>query len=167
MKIRLGIGSKRCEEILIFSTKRAFDRFRVERMDYAAFTTTEFSNNYCFGIRITFITNNYLNNFIQQYGGEKMKKIWGISLGILLFLSGCGGDAADEPKDAEGLYKKSCIGCHGSDLKGASGPAVTNMKDKYTEEELHTLIMEGKGMMPGKLLTDEQAQLVAEWLMEK
>ncbi|WP_318507135.1 cytochrome c [Bacillus sp. T3] len=96
-----------------------------------------------------------------------MKKIVILVLGMLFLLSGCGNDSADEPKDAEGLYNKSCVGCHGADLKGASGPALTNLKDKYSEEELHTLIMEGKGMMPGNLLSDEETQLMVDWLMTK
>lgn len=85
----------------------------------------------------------------------------------IFILGGCGNDQADNPKDPEGLYSKSCLGCHGGDLEGASGPAITNMADKYSEDELYTLIMEGKGMMPGNLLSEDEAKKVTEWLMTK
>lgn len=96
-----------------------------------------------------------------------MKRIFRLGVVSLLFLAGCGNDEAANANDPEALYKKSCIGCHGEDLQGASGPAVTNMADKYSEDELYTLIMEGKGMMPGNLLSEEEAQKVTEWLLTK
>jgi mono/diheme cytochrome c family protein len=96
-----------------------------------------------------------------------MKRIWTFGLLLLFILGGCGNDAADEPLNSEGLYQKSCAGCHGGDLQGASGPALKGMADKYSEEELLNLIMKGKGMMPGNLLSEEEAQLVTDWLMEK
>ncbi|WP_147535824.1 c-type cytochrome [Bacillus marasmi] len=90
-------------------------------------------------------------------------------LGIITIglLGGCGNDQAANPNDPEGLYKKSCVGCHGENLEGASGPAVKNMADKYTQDELYTLIMEGKGMMPGNLLSEAEAKKVTEWMMTK
>lgn len=96
-----------------------------------------------------------------------MQRLFQFGIISLLFLAGCGNDQAGNPTDPEGLYNKSCVGCHGADLKGASGPAVTNLADKYTENELQTLIMEGKGMMPGNLLSEAEAQKVSEWLMTK
>jgi cytochrome c551 len=96
-----------------------------------------------------------------------MKNVRVFGLLLLFILGGCGNDAADEPLNGEGLYQKSCAGCHGGDLQGASGPTVKGMADKYSEEELVSIIMEGKGMMPGNLLSDEEAKLVTDWLMEK
>jgi mono/diheme cytochrome c family protein len=96
-----------------------------------------------------------------------MKRLWAVSALSLAILAGCSANA-EEPLDAAGHYEKSCSACHGSDLKGGpSGPPVLNMKNKYTEEDLLKLMNGGKGMMPAKLLSEENAQLVAEWLLEK
>lgn len=96
-----------------------------------------------------------------------MKRLMVICALSLLIMAGCSTNAS-EPLDAAGHYEKSCSACHGSDLKGApSGPPVVNMKSKYTEEDLLKLMNDGKGMMPAKLLSEENAKLVAEWLLEK
>ncbi|MEW9051181.1 MAG: cytochrome c [Neobacillus sp.] len=98
-----------------------------------------------------------------------MKKLWAISALLLLFATGCSANASDGPRptDGEGLYNLSCLNCHGENLEGAAGPPVLNMSSKYSEEELLKLINEGVGMMPGKLLSEEEAQIVTKWLMEK
>ncbi|WP_147535836.1 c-type cytochrome [Bacillus marasmi] len=97
-----------------------------------------------------------------------MKRLWLLSVLILIITAGCSANAADGPKDGPGLYEQKCSACHGSDLKGAAaGPAVLNMKSKYTTDELEKLMLDGKGMMPGKLLTEEENKLVSEWLMTK
>ncbi len=85
----------------------------------------------------------------------------------LLFLAACSGEEEETVKSGESIYEKSCAGCHGNDLKGANGPPVNNMAEKYTEEELNSLIKNGKGMMPGGLLTDEETEMVTKWLLEQ
>lgn len=96
-----------------------------------------------------------------------MKRLLAISLLSLLVMAGCSAKEP-EPLDAAGHYEKSCSTCHGSDFKGAqAGPPVLNMKSKYTEEDLLKLLNDGKGMMPARLLSEEDAKLVAEWLLEK
>jgi cytochrome c551 len=96
-----------------------------------------------------------------------MKRKFIFSAALSLLLVGCSEEAAQQPKDGEGLYNKSCLNCHGADLKGTAGPAVTNMSAKYSEEELLELINNGVGMMPGNLLSEEEAEIVTKWLMEK
>lgn len=96
-----------------------------------------------------------------------MKRTLVISAALSLLLVGCSEKATDQPKDGEGLYNKSCLNCHGADLKGTAGPPVTNMSEKYSEQELLDLINNGVGMMPGNLLTEEEAEIVTKWLMEK
>ncbi|SEN95584.1 cytochrome c551/cytochrome c550 [Mesobacillus persicus] len=97
-----------------------------------------------------------------------MKRFTVITALSLLFLTGCGSNNSEvASSDPEVLYEQACLACHGSNLQGAAGPAVTNMASKFTAEEVKTLIMDGVGMMPGDTLTEEQADIVTEWLMEK
>ena len=96
-----------------------------------------------------------------------MTRLWVVIALLFLFLAGCSNKNEARPTDAEGLYNFSCAACHGADLKGGSGVPVTNLSSKYSAEEVHKIIMEGKGMMPGKLLSEAEAQKVTDWLMEK
>ncbi|MEH7247132.1 cytochrome c [Neobacillus niacini] len=98
-----------------------------------------------------------------------MKQLWIIFALALLLLAGCSADTAtaERPTDGEGLYKFGCLSCHGENLEGTIGPPVTNMKDKYSEEEIMKLINDGVGMMPGGLLSEEEAKTVSKWLIEK
>ncbi|MFS0575466.1 cytochrome c551 [Sporosarcina sp. 179-K 3D1 HS] len=113
------------------------------------------------------------------------KKLLAMMLGAGLVLGACGGgndNAGDTNNDAntgtsgggetasadpEALYKNSCIGCHGGNLEGASGPALNDVGSRYSAEEINTIIVDGKGGMPPGLLKGEEAQVVAEWLAEK
>ncbi|MRH43098.1 cytochrome c [Aquibacillus halophilus] len=64
---------------------------------------------------------------------------------------------------------QSCIGCHGGDLAGGSAPGLQNVGSKYTQEEIHDIIINGiEGTaMPGGLVTGEEAEALAAWLAEK
>ena len=95
-----------------------------------------------------------------------MKQLWVVIALAFLLLAGCA-SKEKRPTDAAGLYEKSCLPCHGADLKGASGPPVTNMSNKYSKEQVEKILVEGKGMMPGKLLNAEEAMTVTEWLMKE
>ncbi|BAQ10219.1 cytochrome C-553 [Bacillus sp. OxB-1] len=113
------------------------------------------------------------------------KKLLAMMLGAGLVLGACGGNddnAGDTNNDAntgtsgggetasadaEALYRKSCIGCHGANLEGASGPKLSDVGSRLSEEEIRTIILEGKGNMPPGLLKGEEADVVAKWLAEK
>lgn len=97
-----------------------------------------------------------------------MKRFLAITAYSLVFLAGCGSESPETASsDPEVLYEQACAACHGGNLQGASSPPVTNMASKYTAEEMLTLIMDGKGMMPGNTLDEKQAELVTDWLLEK
>ncbi|MFP7297164.1 c-type cytochrome [Neobacillus niacini] len=98
-----------------------------------------------------------------------MKQRWIIFALSLLLLAGCSSNTADakRPTDGEGLYKMSCLSCHGENLEGAAGPPVMNMIAKYAEEDLLKLLNDGAGMMPGGLLSEAEAKSVTKWLIEK
>lgn len=103
-------------------------------------------------------------------------------LGSLLILSACGADNAQEEtpdgeapsksttevSEGESLYKMSCSGCHGGNLKGNMGPSLIKVGNKYTEQELLDIIENGLGAgMPKGLYKGEEAEAVAAWLATK
>ncbi|MBX0357518.1 cytochrome c [Halobacillus sp. Nhm2S1] len=66
---------------------------------------------------------------------------------------------------AEAVYKNNCAQCHGGELGGGMGPALTEIGSKYSADEIVDIIKNGKGGMPAqKNVSDEDAQLVASWL---
>ncbi len=69
--------------------------------------------------------------------------------------------------EAKSLYGNSCIACHGGDLSGASGPSLEVVGSKLTKEEIEHITIHGKGSMPGGLVSDKEAALIANWLSEK
>ncbi len=109
------------------------------------------------------------------------RKLMTILFGATLALSACGGGEETSPEDTtggesaepgttevtagEGLYKQSCAGCHGGNLKGNNGPSLEKVGNKYTEEEILGIIHNGRsGGMPKGLLKGEDAEAVAAWL---
>ncbi|MCT2537586.1 cytochrome c [Aquibacillus koreensis] len=70
-------------------------------------------------------------------------------------------------QDPEVLIE-SCISCHGSDLGGNNGPSLQNVGSDYSVDEIQDIIINGKGTgMPGGLVSNEEAAILAEWLAEK
>jgi cytochrome c551 len=98
-----------------------------------------------------------------------MKPLWIVFALSILLVAGCTSNTAEakRPTDGEGLYKLSCLSCHGENLEGLAGPPVTNMKVKYSEEDMIKLLNDGVGMMPGGLLSEAEAKTVSKWLLEK
>ncbi|WP_166239420.1 c-type cytochrome [Paenibacillus turpanensis] len=82
----------------------------------------------------------------------------------------------DESNPAMEIYKKStCVQCHSPDLKGMANagiPALRGVGDKFSKDELVTLMKDGIGKMPGKQweeslkkgLTDADMDALATWL---
>ncbi|WP_368504790.1 cytochrome c550 [Alkalihalophilus sp. As8PL] len=66
----------------------------------------------------------------------------------------------------EELTQASCIGCHGGDLGGASGPALTSLEGSYSQEEITDIILNGQGAMPAiSNVNDVEADAIAEYLL--
>jgi YVTN family beta-propeller protein len=76
-------------------------------------------------------------------------------------------DHSDPHSSAKAAYRQSCLACHGANLEGASGPALEGIGGKLTMEEIEHIIIHGQGSMPGRLVPDEDAKKIAEWLYEK
>lgn len=83
---------------------------------------------------------------------------------------------SDETEEAPEAYEdpiaagqeiagSSCIGCHGGDLGGSAGPALTALEGKYSHEEIVGIIQNGQGAMPATGLNDVDADAVAQYLL--
>ncbi|WP_339147850.1 MULTISPECIES: cytochrome c551 [unclassified Sutcliffiella] len=97
----------------------------------------------------------------------------------LLTLAACGGGANEdqettggggefamvENEEAQQLYQ-SCIGCHGRNMEGASGPNLQKVGSKYNQDEIENIINNGQGSMPAGLVPEEDATVLAEWLAQ-
>ncbi|WP_174727105.1 beta-propeller fold lactonase family protein [Mesobacillus harenae] len=65
------------------------------------------------------------------------------------------------------IYKGSCLSCHGSNLEGNSGPALSAIGSSKSKTEIFDIITNGKGMMPSGLVSETDAKILANWLAEK
>ncbi|WP_126428701.1 cytochrome c551 [Brevibacillus marinus] len=72
-----------------------------------------------------------------------------------------------DAETAEATYQQRCIGCHGQNLEGVSGPALKDVGARYTQEEILAILNNGKGAMPGGLVSGEEASNLAAWLAAK
>lgn len=72
-------------------------------------------------------------------------------------------ESASAEFDAEAVAQQKCIGCHGGDLEGAVGPSLRG-EDKDAKE-LHEIIKNGKGGMPGGLIPDENIDAMVDYIL--
>ncbi|TLS39373.1 cytochrome c550 [Pseudalkalibacillus caeni] len=106
--------------------------------------------------------------------------VWTAVIGIILIISlsfyglSQGEEAAgekDQNKAAanpEEIFSQNCASCHGQNLEGVVGPALNKIGGKYSQDEIRSIIAEGKGSaMPAGLIEGEAADKVAAWLAEK
>lgn len=100
------------------------------------------------------------------------KTVLTLVFGSALFLAACGGsEESTTPSgetaqpDGEKIVNKSCTMCHGGELQGASAPALDKIGDKYTEQEILDIILNGTGKgMPGGLVKGADAEAAAAYL---
>lgn len=67
--------------------------------------------------------------------------------------------------DTEAIYQKNCISCHGNQYQGGVGPQLTGISSKYEKADIENILINGKGAMPGGLVSAEEASAMAEWLL--
>lgn len=109
------------------------------------------------------------------------KKLLAAILGAGLMLAACGGgDEEAEPADTgttetetatvdpEKIVNAKCTSCHGGNLEGQGNfPALNNVGSRLSKDEILNVIENGRGAMPGGLVTGDEAEAVAAWLAEK
>ncbi|UYZ21592.1 cytochrome c551 [Mesobacillus jeotgali] len=101
------------------------------------------------------------------------KKLLALLMGTSLVLAACGG-GGDEAgggdtagADPEKLYNQKCSSCHGGNLEGGVGPKLSDVGSRLSQEDIESVIANGQGSMPPKLLEGDDASAVAEWLANK
>ncbi|MBD8069176.1 cytochrome c550 [Bacillus sp. PS06] len=103
--------------------------------------------------------------------------VLGIGLMFLFSFNGLGnmkelasdGEAAPEETAAaspEEIYQGKCSACHGVDMSGGVGPDLHGVSERYDAAEIETILKEGKGIMQGGLVPDEQLEDMITWLSE-
>src|SRR5699024_2837160 len=75
-------------------------------------------------------------------------------------------DGGEQTSDPEEIFSSNCATCHGDDLSGEMGPDLTKVGAELSEDEIHDVIMNGKGQMPPGLVDADEADALAEWLGE-
>ena len=93
-----------------------------------------------------------------------MKKV--LFLFLFLFIA-CGSQESDEHTTGEEIYTARCSACHVDDFSGRVGPSLkmSNVLAKPDSYWLQT-ILKGKGSMPAVRITEEQAQLVIDYIRD-
>ena len=93
-----------------------------------------------------------------------MKKVF--FLFLLLFIA-CGAQETTELTTGEEIYTARCAACHQADFSGRAGPSL-KMADVLAMPDSYWLqtILNGKGSMPAVRITEEQAQLVVDYVKD-
>ncbi|MFC3210959.1 cytochrome c551 [Planomicrobium okeanokoites] len=109
------------------------------------------------------------------------KSLMALLFGTTLILGACGGGESSESEppeetpageessvDAEQVVNQNCISCHGENLEGQGNfPALNDVGSRLSEDEILTVIQEGRGAMPAGIIEGEEAEAVAAWLSEQ
>jgi cytochrome c551 len=78
------------------------------------------------------------------------------------------GGGAVEDAEVQALYDNNCASCHGANLEGSFGPALTNAGSKFSKEEIDEIIKNGVGQMPAQTqLSDAERETLSAWLAEQ
>lgn len=72
------------------------------------------------------------------------------------------------------MKKIGCLSCHADDLKGATGPVLIGIGDKFNEKQILNIIQNGKNTMPAMKdiaykagLNDQDIKDIATWLAKQ
>lgn len=74
------------------------------------------------------------------------------------------GETAADPEE---MFSNNCASCHGDDLSSGFAPDLTQIGNDYSAEEIQNIILEGNGEMPPIGVESDQAEEIAEWLLDQ
>lgn len=60
-------------------------------------------------------------------------------------------------KKVKGFYTANCMSCHGDKMQGLVGPSLVNIGQRLPYDEFKTIVLNGRGRMPGITHVDEQS----------
>ncbi|MBR3121355.1 cytochrome c550 [Oceanobacillus profundus] len=70
--------------------------------------------------------------------------------------------------DPEAVFQANCAACHGGDLSGGMGPALTTVGSTHSADEIADIIQNGIGSMPAQSqVAGEELTALSEWLSEQ
>ncbi|WP_241154356.1 cytochrome c551 [Staphylospora marina] len=112
---------------------------------------------------------------------QRKKNVMLSGLLVLALAAGCGSQpetnsGKNTPPSSSGqvaeagveeVYQQSCASCHGLSLEGGIGPSLEKVGSKLNEEQILEVITKGRGQMPSRLVSDDEAKKLAAWLAEK
>ncbi|MED0678237.1 cytochrome c [Aneurinibacillus thermoaerophilus] len=79
-----------------------------------------------------------------------------------------GGAAEGAAGDAQKIFQANCTSCHGQNMEGGVGPNLTKVGSKYkSADEIKNVIVKGRNGMPGGLVSEADAEVLAGWLITK
>ncbi|GKU79158.1 cytochrome c [Paenibacillus sp. L3-i20] len=69
---------------------------------------------------------------------------------------------------AESVYKSNCMSCHGDQYQGSMGPALKQVGNEMSREEIYKKIVAGGGGMPSfkGRIEDEEIINLTNWLAD-
>lgn len=146
------------EELLKFKAK---DVIEINKMYYKVFTYEEYKITYNDGSEVI---KGYNSEYLVKKSEDRrlvMNEILKADEILNHELNGVSEVTTDD------LLNRTCISCHGSNLEGGVGPPLNNLGQRFTEDEVVHIIENGKGYMPGGLLSQEQARDVAKYLLSE
>jgi len=76
----------------------------------------------------------------------------------------------DTDDSAFSIVEGTCLACHGADMNGTSNaPSLLGVGNKYSEEEIKQIVMNGRGDMPsyGDRFSEEEINQLAAWLAKQ
>ncbi|OIJ22311.1 hypothetical protein BKP45_06640 [Anaerobacillus alkalidiazotrophicus] len=112
------------------------------------------------------ITNDEIYNEPHNYDAQNNLKDSYFDLEDGMDLSYLGTDFyfTEEEKRLFEYVDKTCIACHGSTWQGLAGPSLYNLNQKYSEDEILDIIMNGKGTMPRGMLDEQNSIALSKYL---
>ena len=94
-----------------------------------------------------------------------MKKA--IVLFLFLFIA-CGSQETVQLTTGKEIYTARCSACHQEDFSGRVGPSLKagSAADQMPDSYWIQTILKGKGSMPAVRITEEQAQIVIDYIRD-